>query len=103
MEKKKRFRPTLTAYRDLEVLAKVQEDTIKDLQVKLAKLRKDYKELMDCSIGVGKYNDLESLADRLRNDNCILTDRLDKANDVIKWLMDRSLWNRIINLPYVHE
>lgn len=102
-ETKKRFRPSATAYRQME-------KELADANAELAELRKKYellskqkRELEDSSVGVSVYNDLKGYSNNLHTENNNLKERLARAANKIEWLCKRSLWQRLVNYTDYRE
>ena len=102
-EKKKRWRPSLTAYRELE-------KKVADLESENAELKKQVRE-RQCSKKANeiaflkeKIVSLEKNADymdkelkRLRIANKTLADELTESQGEVTYLLNRTLWERIMN------
>lgn len=116
-EKKKRFRPSLTAYRELESKLADQIDgtsrLVKDCDLwreKYRQLVKEHKklqasieaeavrELKDKNTTLEQSNTLLSAeTDTLRSKMSQLSELADKASKEVKRLNERSFWARVFN------
>ena len=102
-ETKKRFRPSATAYRQMEKELAETKAKLVELERKYDLQVKKNKELQDSSVGVGVYSDLKGYSNTLYNENINLKERLTRAANKIEWLCKRSLWQRLVNYTDYRE
>jgi DNA repair ATPase RecN len=102
-ETKKRFRPSATAYRQIEKELTEANAELVELKRKYELLSKQKKELEESSVAAGVYNDLKGYVNNLYNENNNLKERLTRAANKIEWLCKRSLWQRLVNYTDYRE
>jgi ribosome recycling factor len=115
MEQKKRFRPTLTAYRALEnEVMELRKSVDTDLVAKCKKLKEELTEVRANCVHTSIFDEmvnknrtleqsnkhLEDEINRLREHVNGATDDYHKARREVLWLRNRNLWQRIINAGY---
>ena len=102
-ETKKRFRPSATAYRQIEKELAEAKAELAELQRKYELLSKQKREIEESSVAAGVYHDLKRLTDDVYRDNQDLKERLARAANKIEWLCKRSLWQRLVNYTDYRE
>lgn len=103
-EKKKRFRPTLTAYRELEKkvseLMEGNSRLVKDCDAWRDKFRQLQEKFDSCDKGtlMRKLSEAEAVLAPLRNENESLSREIRDLSDEIERLKGRGLLARVFNL-----
>jgi chromosome segregation ATPase len=97
-EKKKRFRPTVTAYRELERLVTELRSRLESSRQYCDELKEKVSSLESRNRVLEQSNGLVSgEIDRLRNVNNAVGNRCSALRKEIYELKNRSLWDRIFN------
>ena len=97
-EKKKRFRPTVTAYRELERLVTELRSRLDSSRKYCDELKENVSSLESRNHVLEQSNGLVSgEIERLRNMNNALGNRCSVLRKEIFELKNRSLWDRIFN------
>jgi len=80
-EKKKRWRPSLTAYRELEKKLESQIEGTSQLVKDCDAWREKYRGVVDGYVPVSKYNDLLAKNNTLEQSNKLMEDELNRVRE----------------------